>query len=237
MQKLPNLLIGTLTIATLGLTLAQGVTAAPRRPLSLQDETTSNPGFAQFRTRLEKAVRDRDSQYLKTVLPKDAISIGFGRPSPINQLDLGNRNARFWKILDYTLAHSCGKSALANDKSWTCPTVNRDFQRQYPAKPGSKGIEHLLNQIIILGTNVNVRSEPNLNGAILTQVSNEILLPNPNGKSTFGPDPQMGWHAVTIPDGRTGFVNNRYVYFPLGYQLNMQPSPQGWKIVQIQAGD
>jgi hypothetical protein len=217
---------------------AASAPAAPRRPLALQDQTGSNPSFAQFRTRLQQAVRDRDAAYLKGILPSGGISIGNSRPTSINQLNLGDRNARLWKVLDYTLAHSCGQSSVPNGREWICPTVARDFNRSYPAPGNQNELTYLASQVIIVGTDVNVRSQPNTTSAIVGKASNEVLRSNPKAQGSFSiNDPRAGWAGVILPNGKVGYVSRRFAYFPLGYHLQVSPTSQGWKLTQVLAGE
>jgi hypothetical protein len=212
--------------------------AVPRRPLTLQDQTKSDPSFAKFVGQLRQIVADRNGPALTKILPTAGISIGFSRPTTIPNLNLSNPNARIWKILDYTLAHTCGRSNVPASKDWVCPTIAKDFGRQYPEPGNANTLEYLTRQVIVLGQNVNVRSQPNLTGTIIGQLSNEVVSNDPPNRGTYDAnDPRMGWTAVRLNDGRSGYVNNRYVYFLLGYQLDIQPVNNVWKLMQINAGE
>jgi hypothetical protein len=212
--------------------------AVPRRPLILQDQTKSDPSFAKFVAELRQTVADRNGPALTKILPTTGISIGFTRPTTIANLNLANRNARIWKILDYTLAHSCGRSDVPASKDWVCPTVVKDFRRQYPEPNNGNTVEYLTRQVIVLGENVNVRSQPNLTGTIIGQLSNEVVSNDPPNRGTADAnDPRIGWTAVRLNNGRSGYVNNRYAYFLLGYQLDIQKVNNVWKLMQINAGE
>jgi hypothetical protein len=212
--------------------------AVPRRPLTLQDQTQNDPSFAKFVGQLRQTVADRNGPALTKILPATGISIGFSRPTTIPNLNLANRNARIWKILDYTLAHGCGRSNVPASKDWICPTVAKDFGLQYREPNNGNTLEYLTRQVVVLGQNVNVRSQPNLTGTIIGQLSNEVVSNDPPNRGTYDVnDPRIGWTAVRLNNGRSGYVNNRYVYFLLGYQLEIQKINNVWKLVQVNAGE
>jgi hypothetical protein len=230
-----NLMAAMLT-ATVALTPQLAQTAEPRRPIVLKDQTASDPSFAQFRQQLTRIVQARDAQGLTKLLPSEGLSIGFTRPTSIKDLNLKRPDARLWHILDYTLAHSCAKAQVGTN--WICPTVAKDFLTQYPKPKGSMGIEYEVGQVIVLGKFVNVRSQPKLESPVIAQLTNEVVRNNPKATGSFDiNNPQIGWQPVRLPDGRSGFVNNRYVYFPLGYHLSLEKTGNQWQITQILAGD
>jgi hypothetical protein len=211
----------------------------PSRPIVLEDDTSSDRDFAQFRRQLTSLVQARDAQGLAKVLPGKGLSIGFTRPTSIKDLKLQDPDARLWHILDYTLAHTCGRSGVPNSQDWICPTVARDFLRQYPRPNQTSGVEYEIKQVVVLGKDVNVRSQPRLGSSVIAQLTNEVVRPNPKVKSIFDiNNPQLGWQSVLLPNGQTGFVSNRYAYFPLGYYLNLaKVNGTQWQITQILSGE
>ncbi len=211
--------------------------AAPRRPIVVRNEIAQDPSFAQFAAKLQKAIRDRDVKYVTSVLPKDGIAIGYGRPTTIADLKLHNSQSDFWGILAYTTAHGCAKSTLANSSAWLCSTVANDFERQYPVPKNGNWPDYMHPQVIVLGQDVNVRSRPNLNGTVMQTLSNEVVTYNAQGTTNFSRNPLIGWTPVTLNNGKTGYVHNRYVYFPLGHTLQVEKRQNQWQITQVLAGD
>jgi hypothetical protein len=232
-----NLLLGGLiTLIASQLITAFPATAAPRRPIVIHDQTPSDRSFADFSAKLKQAIRDRDAKYVTSVLPPKVLGLGFGRPIPIADLKLNNANSRFWGIFEYTTKPGCDRSRL-NNQVWLCAPVAQDFLRQYPDPANRPGIDYQLNNVIVLGQNVNVRSQPNLNGRVIAQLTNEVVASNRQVQGVYDPNPLIGWTAVVLPDGRSGYVNNRYAYFALGYTLQVEKVGGQWQITKILAGD
>jgi hypothetical protein len=235
MKRLLTVLLGGLVLGSNLITMP--AMAAPRRPIVIRNEINSDASFKQFATKLNQAIRDRDAKYVASVLPKNQLPLGFGRPIKIADLQLNNPDSFFWGILEYTMANGCAKSLLPNSQVWLCSTISDDFQRRYPAPPNSQGVEHLVNQVVVLGQNVNVRSRPSLNGQVIGQLSNEVVMRNLKAEGVFDRNPLIGWTPVILPNGKTGFVNNRYAYFPLGYTLQVEKVNNQWRINHVLAGD
>jgi hypothetical protein len=211
--------------------------ALPRRPIVVRNEIAQDPSFAQFATKLQRAIRDRDAKYVTNVLPQAGVSIGYTRPTKIADLKLNNPQSDFWGILAYTTANGCARSHLKDSPAWLCSTVAGDFERQYPVPKNSNWPDYMMQQVIVLGQDVNVRSQPNLDGTVVATLSHEVVTFNPKVTPSFSRNPLVGWTPVTLNNGKTGYVNNRYVYFPLGYTLQVEKRNNQWQITHVLAGD
>jgi hypothetical protein len=240
-MKRHTALMATIVTATLTLfssmtIVAPKATAIPRRPISVPDTTATDASFARFSARLQTAIRDRDSQYLKSILPADGIAIGYGRPTKIADLKLENPDSDFCGILAYTTRPGCGRS-LVNSKDWLCSTVGQNFMQQYPQPAKVDPFVYATRSVIVLGQNVNVRSQPNLNSPVIAQLTNEVVNRNPNNKDIFDRNPQRGWAAIVLNNNKVGYVSSRYAYFPWGYTLLISKVNQQWQITQVLAGE
>ncbi len=236
MQRKISLFLGFALVGSQLLTMMPA-NAAPRRPIVVRNEIVQDASFAQFAAKLQQAIRDRDVKYVTSVLPKDGVAIGYTRPTKIADLKLNNPQSDFWGILAYTTANGCARSTLANSSAWLCSSVAGDFERQYPVPKNGNWMDYMTQQVIVLGQNVNVRSQPNLSGTVVTTLSHEVVRSNPKATASFSRNPLMGWTSVTLNNGKTGYVNNRYVYFPLGYTLQVEKRQNQWQITHVLAGD
>jgi hypothetical protein len=236
MQRNLSLFLGCALIGSQLLTVLPA-NAAPRRPIVVRNEIAQDPSFAQFAAKLQQAIRDRDAKYVTSVLPANGIAIGYSRPTKIADLKLNHPQSDFWGILTYTTANGCARSALANSAAWLCATVAGDFERQYPVPKNGNWMDYMLQQVIVLGQDVNVRSQPNRNGTVVSTLSHEVVTHNPKVTTRFSRNPLVGWTPVTLNNGKTGYVNNRYVYFPLGYTLQVEKRQNQWQITQVLTGD
>jgi Bacterial SH3 domain len=234
MQRNFGLLLGAVILSQI--ITALPATAVPRRPLGIPNQAQSDPSFAQFSTQLNQAIRDRNANYVTSVLPAQTLPIGYGRPSSIAALKLGDRNSRFWGILDYATRPGCAPSQL-DAKVWLCAPVAQTLLRQYPAPTNQDNLQYQLSQVVVVGQNVNVRSQPSLNGRVIGQLSNEVVVINPQAKGVYDANPLVGWTPVVLPDGNSGYVNNRFAYFALGYTLQVEKVNQKWQITKVLAGE
>jgi hypothetical protein len=236
MQRKISLFLGFALVGSQLLTVLPA-NAVPRRPIVVRNEIVQDASFAQFAAKLQQAIRDRDVQYVTSVLPKDGVAIGYTRPTKIADLKLNNPQSDFWGILAYTTANGCARSHLKDSPAWLCSTVAGDFERQYPVPKNGNWMDYMLQQVIVLGQNVNVRSQPNRNGTVVSTLSHEVVRSNPKVTGSFSRNPLVGWTPVTLNNGKTGYVNNRYVYFPLGDTLQVEKRQNQWQITHVLAGD
>jgi Bacterial SH3 domain len=234
MQRKISLLVGALTLNLM--VTALPAAAVPRRPIVIHDQTSTDPSFAKFAAQLNQAIRDRNATDLTRMLPAQTLPIGFGLPLKINDLQLNNGNSRFWGILEHATKPGCARSQF-DAKVWLCAPVAQDFLRQYPAPNRQTGVKYQLDNVIVLGQQVNVRSQPSLNGRVIGQLSNEVVQVNSQVKSIYDPNPLVGWTSVVLPDGKRGYVSNRFAYFALGYTLQIEQVNQRWQITKVLAGD
>jgi Bacterial SH3 domain len=234
MQRNMGLLLGALALSPI--ITALPAAAVPRRPIVIQDQTATDASFAQFSAQLNQAIRNRDAKDLTRVLPAQTLPMGYGRPISIANLQLNHRNSRLWGVFEYATKPGCARSQL-DAKVWLCAPVAQDFLRQYPAPSNQAGLPYQLDNVIVLGQAVNVRSQPSLNGQVIAQLTNEVVKVNSQAKSIYDPNPLVGWTAVVLPDGKRGYVSNRFAYFALGYTLQIERVNQQWQITKVLAGD
>jgi hypothetical protein len=218
----------------------------PHQKITLRDETDRDPEFAAFRQRLKKAVQKRDVQFVSSLIPSQGVALGFGRPQTLESLKLNDPKARFWGILEKSLSSGCGttnvKSAGAAD-GWICPTVQSDFERQYPPPRESKGVDYALSKVIVVGDRVNVRSKPSLDSSVIAVLSNELVdfdrrsFENSKEEQIEAYSPIDGWTPIILPNDKKGYVYNRYAFHPLEYRVVLQKVQGQWKIVGLPGGD
>jgi hypothetical protein len=218
----------------------------PHQKITLRDETARDPEFAAFRQRLEKAVEKRDAQFVGLLIPSKGVPLGFGRPQTIADIKLNDPKARIWGMLEKALAAGCGtmvvESMIVAD-GWICPTVQREFAKQYPSTPGSQGIEYELSKVIVVGDRVNVRSKPSLNSSVIAVLSNEVVdfdrrsFENSQEEQIEAYSPIEGWTPIILPNNKKGYVYSRYAFHPLEYRVIFQKVKGQWQIVQMPGGD
>ncbi|MGV0026458.1 SH3 domain-containing protein [Phormidesmis priestleyi] len=218
----------------------------PHQKITLRDETARDSEFAAFRERLKKAVQKREAQFVSSLIPSKGVALGFGAPQTLETLKLNDPKASFWGILEKALSSGCGRmnveSATTPD-GWICPTVQRDFEKQYPPPRESKGIDYALSKVIVVGDRVNVRSKPSLNSPVIAVLSNEVVdfdrrsFQNSQEEQIEAYSPIEGWTPIILPNDQKGYVFNRYAYHPLENRVVFQKVKGQWQIVGVPGGD
>ena len=228
----------------------------PHRPFELEDAVLAGSDFAKFRQEFKQAIATRNAEFVLPLLPRygDAgdVSIGFGM-TPEDDLDLDQQQSWFWSTLEKAMEFGCVDVPDADlgyetidGVVWVCPGTTLAFESQYPAPPDAEGVEHYFNNVMILGENVNLRSQPSLDGEVIALLSNEVVGSYSEGwdqvQSQLSEDqrrdPISGWTPIEIANGKRGFVASRYAYSPLEPRLVFgRPDDGGWTILHIPAGD
>lgn len=222
----------------------------PHRSIVLRDEVVSGSEFDQFRQKLRQAVQSRDADFAAALIPASGVSLGFGAPLTIEELDLHNPNALLWSILEKALFPGCdpltAQEAYSNGdaefEGWVCHNLNQLFVEQYPAPATAQGVDYELSQVIVVGENVNVRAQPSTNSDVIGILSNELVEFDRMAWEELPPEDQSldllsGWTPVILPNNRSGYVSNRYAYSPLGYRVLFGKVNGQWQILHIPGGD
>lgn len=227
----------------------------PHRPFELEDEVPSNSDFAKFRQEFKQAIANRNADFILPLLPRydtGEVAFGFGL-TPVADLKLEQRDGWFWSTLEKAMEFGCADLPAADlgyetagDVVWICPGTTLAFERQYPTPADAEGIDHYINNLMIIGENVNMRSQPSLDSEVIALLSNEVVGSYSEGweqiysqlKADEHRDPISSWTPVEIANGKQGFVYSRYAYAPLDPRLVFGRTDDGrWTILQIPAGD
>lgn len=209
-----------------------------RLPIALVDESVQSPEFAKFLDRTKQAVRDRDARYIRSIVtPQTKFS--FGAQRSIDYLNPENPKSSFWTSLEKALALGCSKE----QSGYSCPTVFQQFQNAL--KPGFSDLD-AFSAIVVVGQNVNVRSQPDVDSPTIATLTNEIVkydtttfqnASEQEKSETLRLDNPNGWTPVILPDDRRGFVASRYAYSPVGYRVLFGKAGGEWKIEAFVTGD
>jgi hypothetical protein len=204
------------------------------RPAQPIDQVEAGSDFFTFRESLRQAVSDRDANYIRSIADPN-IRLSFGNPTSLDDQDLDNPDAPFWKYLERSLAIGCANAVPGNppdDTTWACPSV---FQ--------APEIADAFVDVFIVGEGVEVHTEANASSSVVTTVANEILKVDSQALATMT-EPQLqametldGWRPVILPDGQRGFVSSRYAYSPVGYRALFGKVDGEWKMQAFVSGD
>ncbi len=72
----------------------------------LTDEVKPGSDFAQFRQRLRQAIRDRNAQFVRSMLADKEIGVGFGSRE-VAKIKLEDPNEEFWSLLEKAVSIGC----------------------------------------------------------------------------------------------------------------------------------
>ena len=208
------------------------------RPLNLLERDDVEPGseFDRFRREFRHAVADRDREFITELLPEQ---------SPLWE-KMGE--ARVWEELEKAIALGCIAEKNSTDVKidpftslWICPPVQSELLQAYPPSAHSPQprLDWEKNQVVVVGSGVNVRSAPDIDSEAMAIVSNEVLTRSLS-PSEEPPDslssPLDGWTTIYLPNGETGYIYNRYIYSPLDPQIHFGQVQGKWKLFYQDSG-
>ena len=206
------------------LLIASGAQAGKLYPV---DESGQDPSFAAFRKRLIAAVRRRDARFVRSILdPEIELSFGGlqGRKDFEEMWHPERRDSELWPVLDQLL--KLGGAYDRRSRTFTAPYVFTAFPDDMDA------FEHSA----IVGKGVNVRAQPSCCAAVIGTLSYDIVRvaapepePEPGGKHS--------WVAITLPNGRRGYVDARFIRSPIDYRAQFTKVRGRWRMTFLLAGD
>lgn len=228
----------------------QALTNFPHKPLLINDGVTAGSEFDQFRTKLQNAIAQQDIAFLEPLIPKHGVRIGVGLPFTYQELQVKDTQAMLWRVLEKALGAGCQldtetryQSVDPNSPVWVCPNIAEEFYRQYPPPSGDR-LSYALAHVIAIGTDIELYAEPNVESKVLALLNNEVVKFDYQTWERFTDDEKVanlnsleGWTPVSLADGRSGFLLNRYAHRPLDTRVVFGKINQSWKIIDIPRGD
>jgi hypothetical protein len=210
----------------------------PRQPVKLVEEVEPGSSFFQFREQLRQAVRDRNVQFIRSIVPSGNLPSFSAKPITLDGLDIENPNAPFWAHLEKAIATGCAifeSRGMDLPKKWVCPHVF------------NLGLD--VPDMVMVGENVNVRAKAGTDSPVIGKLSNEAVrldsktyeqLPERVKPPEYA-EPEWftlsGWTPIIMPNGQRGYVQNRYVYVTLGYRAVFDQVDGRWQMQVFIAGD
>lgn len=213
--------------------------ASPRQPITLVDESVQSPEFAKFLDRTKQAVRDRDAKYIRSIVTPET-RFSFGKHRSIDALNPDNPNSPFWTSLEKALSLGCSQEA----NGYSCPTVFHQFAEAI--KKSTSPETDAFSAIVVVGENINVRSQPNASAPVIATLTNEIVkydaqtFQNASEKDraeTLKLDSPQGWTPIMLRNDKRGYVSSQYAYSPIGYRVLFGKEQGEWKMQAFVTGD
>ena len=201
-----------------GLLLSTAAGAAP--PFAPIETCNRQPGAAQFRAALSRAVRARDAAALAALAAPDVkldFGDGAGRAELRRRLT-GVEGAKLWRELDRILPLGC---ALQQGNLVMPSIFAHDF-----------GEIDAFDVMVVTGANVSLRSGPSAAAKPIRLLSWSLVEP------LSGDDFERPFRRVRVHGGGpTGYVASAYLRSPLDYRLVVSRKGQDWRIDAFLAGD
>lgn len=192
------------------------------------DEAAADPSFVLFRARLLEASQARDTSFVLSVLDSNA-KLSFGGDDGVEgfrRLWLAEPRPEgkdVWAVLTRTVA--LGSTYEANSAAGTARVIAPYVFGAWP--DALDAFEH----VAVVGENVNVRAAPDTTAEVLTALTFSLV------PTLYDASVPEGWRAVTLADGRTGYVAARYLRSPIGYRMGFVKEDGRWRITFFVAGD
>jgi len=184
------------------------------------DEGPRQPEFAAFRDSLLRIVGRRDTTALFAVLApeiKSTFGGDEGIPDFREHWRLSEPDSELWTVLEDVLRHGGG---FASPDAFYAPYT-------FQALPDSlDAFEHL----VIRDSGVVVYERPDATSAPLATLSFDIVRAGPYTGET-------SWRAISIGDGRTGYVEGSHIRSPIDYRAGFERRQGRWWLVVLVAGD
>jgi hypothetical protein len=200
--------------------------------LAPKDESSKDPSFIAFKTKLLKAVKTKDTQILMESLSPD-IRFTFdsvsGKKEFKKHFELNSQpeKSEIWTILDSTFKLGF---YLNPEGQFVSPYMYEKFPQELD----------VFTHSVVIGTNVNVRTEAHIDAKVLDRLSFHIVqnVPSdPNDGSAEDNKGNCNWQKVCLADGREGFICDKYLRSPIDYRIFFEKQKQKWFITTMVAGD
>jgi hypothetical protein len=233
--------------------IARGPEAEARRPMEPVDEGKDDPEFAAFRKRLVRALKERDFDYLMSIITPEHFKCSFGGcESPeqfVEEWGLPDKDSPLWALFLDRL--SLGgrfherEILVKDDDGFTIRVHRRFFDFPYYAANG--GLD--FGDLVVIDDNVPLFAAPDNQSEVVARMSREIVevadwtplsvptydLNSPHVQAESA-KAQCPWLKVTRA-GQEGYVERRHVREGLGYRGSFELVDGQWRLRYFLAGD
>jgi hypothetical protein len=217
-----------------GLTLLVCLTysAPPKGKLYPVDEASQDASFLEFREKLAEAIKNRDKDYILSILDPD-IKNSFGGDGGIEEFKslwkLDESESELWNELLAVLTLGGAFGEYLGGTSFEAPYVSASWPDEYDA----------YEYMAIVGENVSVRLEPSLSATVIDALSYDIVKRVYVLCSVLGEIKADGhtWMLIITPDGKAGFVSRKYLRSAIDYRAYFSKTDGKWFMACFIAGD
>jgi hypothetical protein len=205
----------------LSLLMISAPPAVAARALPPVDECTTDASFVAFREELRQAVAQRDRDRLLALVADD-IQISFGdsggRADFIRMWALDQpATSTLWHELEEVLRLGCGSGG---DGTYWAPSLGSQLPDEMDP----------FETVVAVRPGAVLRASPDPASVVVAPLQWDVL----TTRSEEAPD---DWIAVTMRDGRRGFVQRSDVRSPIDFRAGFQRRGGSWRMITFVAGD
>jgi hypothetical protein len=184
--------------------------------LAFVDEGAKDPSFVAYREKLLAAVRARDAKGVVALAdPKIRTSFGGGGGAA----DLEKLLARPGMFEQFEQILTLGGSF--REGSFWAPYV-------YSAYPDSSDA---FSTVAVIADDVPLHEQADASSKVLATLSHDIV------DRVAAPGERGAWLQVKTADGKTGYVESKFVRSPIDYRAGFLKSNGTWRMNALVAGD
>ena len=185
----------------------------PGPKLAFVDEATRDPLLVAYRNELLAAVHARDAKALAALVDPH-IRMSFGDANGPRELERMLAEGNLWEELEQVLT----LGGTFREGMFWAPYVYSAFPDTYDA----------FTTLVIVGDDVPLREKPQRDAPAVATLSRNIV---------ERVSEEKGWSRIKTADGRTGWVEARFVRSPVGYRAGFIKTAKGWRMNAMVAGD
>lgn len=195
------------------------------------DEAKKDQSLYVFRERLIKAVRQRDTKYLISVMdPK--IKLSFGGDGGIADFKRiwkpDSDETQLWNELADVLYNGGKYSRTGKTASFSAPFIFDGFPSDLD----------VFNYQVVMTKSLRLRARPDPESKLLGTLSYNVVkvdfdksIPDPKRENEYT------WYKIETLGGKSGFVNASSVRSPIDYRAIFEKVHGRWKMTAFIAGD
>ncbi|MBD1996912.1 hypothetical protein H6G00_09810 [Leptolyngbya sp. FACHB-541] len=204
--------------------------------LLLTDQTEQSPEFSQFLSQVQQAVRDRNADFMRSIITPYTLFGDDGDLVRFENFNLDSPTDPFWFYMERALSDGCVIEAnnlqpvWEADQTWLCPIALSAFDAALAEQLelDQPSITPYEEHVVVIGQDVSVRTQPNINSPVIQTLSNEIVrldrqtfqaVPFQSQAEIFSFNNPVGWIPVILPDGQNGYVSTQNAYQPIGTRV------------------
>jgi len=219
--------------------LSEAAPVAGKKELKLLpvDEASQDQSFAKFRDRLLTAAKNRDIAFILSVLdPHILNSLGGsgGVKEFREQWNLDEGGGELWNTLVTVLENGGSFSEEEGNKQFCAPYVSSKWKDIYELLPKDSDTS---DYQAIVNSNVDLRSGPDVNSALVATLSYDVVNVISNSESHERAVEGSYWVKIRTMTGTIGFVNSSNIRSPSDYNACFTKVGSQWLMMSLAAGD